>query len=149
MKKQETAANWVEIYEKWEDLPDDRLLIDPTNDGGENVWCKRLPDSTLGLNNQPLHPEYRWQDIVTDSRAPKVLHRRWNAQVWFKYPGVDDEAVDLPLRGVLASALAPVGHVSFWWVGSGYCLVEDADGAEERVTAALGDLGTVVAFDAE
>lgn len=132
--------NYEEIYEGWSSLPQCRVHIN-TGDGGENLWGRSLPDGTRGLDNNPLNDGYRYQDIVESTgSAPKVLHRRWNAMVWYEYDEPEDKDEALVRRKVLLSVLKPIGFPSFFTVGTGYVLLKDAKDAVNIVQGVLSPL---------
>jgi len=136
-----TTINYDAIYKGWDKLPDCRIRID-LGDGGERLWGKRLPDGTIGLNNDPLYAEYRWQDIVRENGSrPVVLHRRWNVKLWFEYKPGATETADLKRRKAIVEACKTVDgtHPNFWMAGSGFILCE-TPAVVKKARAALGKL---------
>ena len=130
--------NYQEIYEKWDELPDCRIRIALQGDDGENLWGKKLPLGLIGLNNAPLHKEYRWQDIVRRNGAkPEIVHRRWNHELVFDYEDKDDEHDSMNLREMIANEVSALGgDISFWCPGVGIALCETTEQLE-AVTKAL------------
>jgi len=145
-------VDYEEIYkeENWEEFPNCKIRIDE-GEGGENMWGKELPDGLVGLNNNPLSPGYRWQDIVRPgSDKPELVHRRWMFDVWYKYSvveseeGGDEEMAQRKL--IMDTAVAAGGHPSFWMTGVGHALCETLEQAT-AVTEALLSLDMGFQFD--
>jgi len=123
--------DYQEIYEHWSDLPDCHIHF-----GGECMWGKQLPDGTIGLNNNPLQNEYRWQDIVRDVKPwPEILHRRWPVQVGFTNKKKRKQDIREACHFINGATL------SHWDNTSGWVLCKNHDVAI-RVTAALTPLTT-------
>ena len=93
---------------------------------------------------------YRWQDIVaskslTDPKAENfgIIHRRWNAKLWYKYGPNEDEAEDRKIREALLDKLQHLGTVGFWVAGVGYVAFEQEEGAEDKLLAALSEFSDI------
>ena len=136
-----------EVYEKWDDLPTGRraMLFDE-DESGESVWTKDVGDGLLGINNNPLSPFFRWQDIVRypeganrgwESREnPELIHRRWNSQVFFTFdePSLkkESEEAEAIRRRIYDAIRAVGGRGSFWLPRMGSALFETEDEEEAR-----------------
>lgn len=139
--------DFTQAYEKWDTLPDVKLNIN-LGDGGEGPWGKDLSSlgpefrDLYGMNNNPLQPEFRWQDIVRGreirSESQRV-HRRWNGQVGFVYVPSADREEGQKIREGLFEAAKPVGRANFFMPGRGFVLTEE-EGQNEAILEALGDL---------
>jgi hypothetical protein len=126
--------NYQDLYERWDEFEDVRFTIP-----GETMWAKQLPDGALGLNNNPLDPKYRWQDVVIDG---EVVHRRWTTRIEYRYKHLADKTQDLKQREALYEALKPLGSPSFFMPGMGFLLSEEAvPVVHERMESTLTELG--------
>lgn len=144
-------AEYKDIYEKWDEFHSCRVRISPRNEG-ENLWGRVIPGVGVGIDSNPLAPELRWQDIVdpksTKYGLPKLLHRRWNVQIHFKYQHLETEAADFPRREKIFMAVKAVGgHASFFLPGIGFILMEEKKDALEKVEGALKGLEFVERID--
>lgn len=144
--------DYKNVYEKWNELEQCRVRIFPRNEG-ESLWGRKVPDSNLvGLDNDPLAPELRWQDIVDPNAMknglPKLIHRRWNAKVWFEYHPMPTGEEDLPQRKQIAEAAKAIGGwPTFFMPGIGFVLMEEEATALEKVREALKPLEFVGKLD--
>lgn len=119
--------DYKEIYEEWESLPDCRVYLPD-----ENLWGKKLPDGTYGINNAPMFGAYRLHDIVSsqdieDEKIDKLLvHRRWNGKFNFRYNEPEDttEEESMEMRKKIYGALEDLGLSGFLWKGLAYLLCE-------------------------
>jgi hypothetical protein len=126
--------DYAEIYkeENWKKFPDCKIRIDDGDVCGENMWGKELPGGLVGLNNNPLTPGYKWQDIVRPGTdMPELVHRRWMFDVWYNFVLVDGEEggdKDLAQRQlIMDTVIAAGGHPSFWVTGVGHSLCETSE----------------------
>jgi hypothetical protein len=145
----------AEIYKKWDSLPQCKINISPRGEG-ESLWGRKLPGGRVGIDNNPLAPELRWQDIVdpdvVKAGLPRLIHRRWNTRIWFEYlTRGKTEKGDLPRRKEIYEALKALGNVNFFSSGVGFILLEEADPeiAELTLKKALEPVSRhIVAIDA-
>lgn len=124
-----------DIYKGFADLPSCRIRID-MGDGGENLWGKELPDGNYALDNDPVHGEWRWQDIVGSrslSDEGQLLYRRWKGRVYYTYDVAGDDAS----KQALWRALSELGKPALSYMGMGMVLLKEEDGAEEKVAEIL------------
>ncbi len=122
-----TQQNWEEIYKNWCELPLGKIRL-----GDEGIWVRRLGGGLVGLDNDPLDGNYRWQDIL-DGRH-NVVHRRWVTWVPFSYTPEEEEEKDLEIRKRVHEELNKLGNCDFFWKGSGFVLSEKS---EEEVIDAI------------
>ncbi len=119
-----TEAN--AIYNKFDELPDGKITLE-----GEGLWCKKLPNGMVVLNNNPLSDNYRYQDIIN---GVVVIYRRWRLKLRFRYPVVENAGTNLKRRKAILKALKPFGEVSFFVEGMGYILLEkNVIGLQEKM----------------
>lgn len=142
------SLNYDTVYDTWDDLPHCKIRI-CTDNNGENMWGKLLPDGTYGINNMPLNDAYQWQDIVRSKNIvdeDQLIHRRWNRKCWFAYEEEDTEGESSALREKIMEALSAVGcHPGFWSRGVGYALFQEKlsdEECEELITKALTSIAT-------
>lgn len=138
--------DYTSIYEEWDGLPDCRIRIALYDEGGERVWGKVLPDGTFGINNLPLHEEYRYQDIVVPSislgdlviRDSKALrHRRWKQKVVYGWNEPADEDTGKSIRQKILDLADEQGfYASFWSPGWGSIMLQEDVTFEEATTRA-------------
>ena len=128
-------VDYDKIYENWKDYP----LVKRAAIPQEKLWVRVLPSGDIGLDNNPLNEEFRWQDVL---RGGKVIHRRWKTKVWYQYTDVVDDKASEARRGELYEALKDLGDPNFFWPGRAYVLMEsdDAAGHREKVISALEKL---------
>ena len=121
--------DYTKTYESWEKLDDCRIRIALDGDGGENLWGKQVGEGLVGINNMPLHKEYRYQDIVKRvSSAQELVHRRWVEELVFNYNPVEEVEENKALRARIWDAVEGCGGMmSFWVDGVGVVLAESAD----------------------
>ena len=146
--------NYDEIYERWDEFEDCRVRIP-----GENLWAKKLPDGNYGLNNSPLHDEYRYQDIVSSTHLPPdqaeslIVYRRWKHLLPFEWDESEDEEVAAPRRKKMIEAFdgkqggRMLVNASFFCREHGYFLVagETSDArAWDRIQRRLSAIGIEV-----
>lgn len=150
--------NYEEIYAKWDDFPDCRILIP-----GERVWGKELPGGRFGINSMPLDDAYRLDDIVTTTKSENgipllpqelaeelIVHRRWQHNIRYTWDDPaeeengEDEAESLIIREKILKALQPLGMPAFFAPGCAY-LLATGDKTEQEVADALvkslGEIG--------
>jgi len=134
-KPKAPESDYASFYANWETYPEDKILLP-----GERLWAKKLPGGLIGLNNDPLHEDYRLHDIL---RGREVVHRRWNLQVWYHYQVADNEEADLEIRKNLHEALKDLGMPGFFWAGNAYVFTEseDAEATRELVVSKLKAAG--------
>ena len=129
-EKPDVTTSYDEIYKNWDSFPDCRIRVDIGGDGGENMWGKELPGGLYGINNDPLHLEYRWQDIVSrreirDDKA--VVHRRWKTKTHFTFDDPKDKEQSKALREKMLAAFKATARTAlgFWAPGVCYAHFED------------------------
>lgn len=143
------SLNYDKIYETWEDLLPCRIRI-CTDNNGENMWGKLLPDGTYGINNMPLNPAYQWQDIVRSTNIEdedQLIHRRWNRKCWFAFEEEDTKGESSAFREKIMEALTAAGcYPGFFTKGVGYALFQEKfsdDECEAVITKALAPIVTL------
>lgn len=145
--------NFSDIYKNWDSYPLSRLLlIDPQEGFGERVWVRQFPNRLVGIDDTPLWGKYRWQDICRvyyGSNQPEIVHRRWNARIWFWYHSTRNEPEDRSMRERIAEALEDVGHLSFFFQGTGYIYLEEQKDALNIVQAQLAPLDFMIDMRSE
>lgn len=139
--------DYEEIYKNWDNLPQGRILVD-AGDGGENLWARELPDGTVGIDNNPLTPDYRYQDIIQPgSDRPDLVHRRWHHDLWFQYDANEDDEEDLKIRKhIVASIRLFGGDPNFWTKGVGHSLCQTLEDVSS-VKDALENLDLGIVFN--
>jgi|SaaInlStandDraft_5_1057022.scaffolds.fasta_scaffold00604_19 hypothetical protein len=111
------------IYEGWWDLQDTRTGLIP----GETMWAKEISPGVIGLNNNPIHEDYRWQDILV---GRTVVHRRWNTRIAFGYAVPKDSKDETARRELIWEKANENGwSCDFWSPGEGHISFESADHA--------------------
>lgn len=125
--------DYKDLYptETWVCLPACKVLLRGAGDTyEERVWARQVPghENLVGLDNIPLNPLWRWQDIVEVSGGVVVsrVHRRWNQEVIFKYKPKEGEA-DFQQRSRIYDTLAPLGYANFLLPGLVSVYFEDAN----------------------
>lgn len=122
----------AEIYKKWWDLPNTKTGLVP----GESMWAKEIAPGVIGLNNNPLHEDFAWQDILV---GRTVVHRRWHNKIYYTFETLTDKEEDAARRKTLADGLASdERYPGFWSDGLGYVLFEEED--TEKCKATLSGL---------
>ena len=117
-------------------LPGDKLLLRWPDGGGENVWVKHLPDGNVILDNDPLYPKYRHQDVV-NPHTGDVVKRHFAHHLRHQYEALPDEEAEKDLRKTIWEAAKEVGaDLSFFSRGWGHVLVPH-DGDVKAVERAL------------
>jgi hypothetical protein len=111
----------AEVYKNWDSLPNTRTGLVP----GEGMWAKQIAPGVIGLNNSPIHADYRWQDILVGRH---VAHRRWKTQLFYRYEPMETEEEDIERRKLLLEKLKKDGRsLGFMFKGLGYVSFESDD----------------------
>jgi hypothetical protein len=128
-------------YELWDELPQTKINIALHGDVGESLWGRKLPNGWIGLDNEPLHKQYRWKDIVQpQGTAPIIMNRYWGGKINFLYEPLKNEKEDQERRKEITDSGSQAGHVSFFAPGIGYILTRLRRGALKDVEEAFKKL---------
>jgi hypothetical protein len=127
-----------DAYARWGEFSQTKIRLP-----GERLWARELPDGLVAIDNRPLHPDFRWQDILLpgeygDKPATKedILYRRWKTLVFLGYKvpmrGIDMNVVDYNLEQIarrrIYGVLKDIGQLYFLMAGvAGLHLEEELD----------------------
>lgn len=118
----------------------------PDGGGSESVWARDLGNGLALLDNEPLYPKYRWQDIIRSAGgyAGDLVSRTFPTKIVYTFEDVDDKDGSQALRNRLAESLKSLRvHAGFFSFGNAYVLLRE--GVEpSAVKAALVETGVIL-----
>lgn len=138
------------IYENWTKHTSIKITIQSSTGERERLWAVVIGSGyadgsqVVGIDNVPLMPDYRWQDIVQlhkNNDRPNLIYRKWNALIYFHFESAPTQEEDLQRRNTIFEALKGIGHPGFLWEGLGYILMEqeqeEAEAIFEKTSASI------------